>query len=158
MPNWCINYVTVNHNEPEMITKACEALRAGNLFETFVPFANGEWDYGWCNENWGTKWDATCVDCYNDESSATLIFETAWGPPIAFLKALEDLGFDIDATYHEPGLAFAGHYYDGDDNHYEYDFSNPDWVDDIDDEDVLEMLEEEYNQYLEWQDDQEEED
>ena len=155
MPNWCSNYLSISHDDPEQVTKACEALRAGKLFETFVPFA-GEWDYGWCSENWGTKWDANCIDAWQDVTSATLMFDTAWGPPTGFYEKMEELGFEIDATYHEPGMSFAGHYCDGENNYYEYDFSNEDWRDDIDDEDVLEMLEEEYSNWLEWQEEEEE--
>lgn len=156
MPNWCINYCSLDHDDPSMVTKAANALREGKLFETFVPLPNKEWDYGWCVENWGTKWDATCVDVFSDDGGANLIFDTAWGPPIAFYEAMEEIGFRIDATYHESGMAFAGHYCDGDDNTYEYDFDNPNWADEIDDQDVVDLLEEEYNLYLEMQEEEEE--
>lgn len=157
MPNWCNNYLSISHDDPQMVTKACDALRAGKLFETFVPFPTDiGWDYGWCVERWGTKWDATHIDAWQDATNATLMFDTAWGPPTAFYEAIEKLGFEVDATYHESGMAFAGHYYDGDDYQYQYDFSNEDWRDDIDDEDVLEMLEEEYSNWLEWQEQEDE--
>lgn len=159
MPNWCNGNFTVSHEDPNMITKFVAAFSEGKLFETFIPFP-GEWDYGWCSENWGTKWDANCIDISEeaDGLSAYGFMETAWGPPIAAFEALEELGFKIDCTYHEPGLAFAGRYCDGEDNCYEYDFSHPDWRDGIDDEDVAEMLDEEYDMWLESQDEPEEED
>lgn len=169
MPNWCNGNFTVSHEDPNMITKFVAAFSEGKLFETFIPFPNGEWEYGWCIENWGTKWDANCIDilkwdanCIDiseeaDGFSAHGFMETAWGPPIAAFKALEELGFKIDCTYHEPGMAFAGHYHDGEDDCYEYDFSDPDWRDGIDNQDVVDMLDEEYAMYLETLDEPEEE-
>jgi hypothetical protein len=52
-------------------------------------------------------------------------------------------------------MGFAGHYTseNGDDS-YEYDFSNENWRDDIHDEDVVDLLEGEYESYLEYQEDE----
>jgi hypothetical protein len=47
-------------------------------------------------------------------------------------------------------MQFAGHYTNEDGNDcYEYDFDNENWRDDIDDSEVLDMLESEYEYYLE---------
>jgi hypothetical protein len=31
-----------------------------------APYPNGEWDYAWCIENWGTKWDLYKGRIYKD--------------------------------------------------------------------------------------------
>ncbi len=57
---------------------------------------------------------------------------------------------------HIMSLAFAGHYTsENGDNSYEYDFSNENWRDEIDDRHVFYLLEGEYESYLEYQEDQE---
>ena len=153
MPNWCSNSFNITHKDPEMITRFAEALRNEHLFEEFIPLPDGKWDYGWCVSNWGTKWDVTSADVEvgEDGLSCNGFFETAWAPPIAFYDKLTELGFDIDALYTETGMCFAGHY-DSEfgDECIEYDFSNSEWRKGITDEVLLELLEEEYEQYLMW--------
>lgn len=158
MPNWCGNWVSIRHADPEKIKQMQAAVSEGNLFETFAPL--GEWDYAKAVETWGTKWDAHDADVQNitqDGQAIDLYFDTAWGPPTGFYDKLTEQGFDVDATYHEPGMCFAGHYTseNGDDS-YEYDFSNENWRDEIGDTDVIDLLEGEYESYLEYQEDEEE--
>ena len=159
MPNWCSNYATFTHENPEQIKQVIASAKEGKLFETFFPFPNGEWDYGWCVENWGTKWDASNMDVTtddDDECNVFLSFDTAWGPAIGFYDKMTELGFEIDATYLETGMCFAGHYTSEDgDYSVEYDFSNPDWREEIEDEDIRDMLENEYENWLEWQEEDE---
>lgn len=151
MPNWCSNYANISHEDPEQIKRMIAAAKEEKLFETFVPFPNGEWDYSWAVENWGTKWDASNQDVMEDGNNAlALSFDTAWGPPTGFYDKLTEQGFSVDATYHEPGMCFAGHYTsENGDASYEYDFSNENWRDEIDDEDVVDLLENDYESYLE---------
>ena len=76
--------------------------------------------------NWGTKWD---IGSGKDESNglhptvvdneATMSFDTAWSPPIGLYERLQLLGFKVEATYWEPGMAFAGRWVDGDDQYYD---------------------------------------
>ena len=156
MPNWCMNSISVSHTDPEMMKKFHEGVKEGNLFETLVPLPtkDGEWEYGTAIEHWGTKWDVSNGDFYLEEDglNGTGSFDTAWGPPIQAYEKLKDLGFDIGATYHEPGMCFAGEWTNetGDDC-YEYDFDDEDWRDGIDSEEVLYMLESEYESWKEWQ-------
>jgi len=42
--------------------------------------------YGWCNENWGTKWNA--YECYFDEDSDYVEFDTAWACPYPVIEQL----------------------------------------------------------------------
>ena len=150
MPNWCNNSFTVSHEDPEMIAKFVSGVREGNLFETFIPY--GDWDYNTSVEKWGTKWDISSGDAtiVEDGKSASGWFDTAWSPAIAAYERLEELGFELDVLYHEPGMCFAGQYHNGTDDCYEYDFSNEDWRDFIGNDDVLEYLEQEYESWLEW--------
>ena len=159
MPNWCSNSFTVSHEDPAMITKFAEAFKAGNLFETFVPLSSGEWDYGTAIEEWGTKWDINGGDISVDPDgkSASGFFDTAWGPATEAYEKMYTLGFDIDVLYHEPGMCFAGHFYDGEDYCVEYNFEDEDWRDHIGDEDILDLLESEYESWKEYQELNEEE-
>ena len=66
---------------------------------------------------------------------------------------MKELGYQIDATYHEPGVGFAGHYTTEEgDKCYDYDFSEENWREVIDDSEVLYFLEDEYEI---WKQDQE---
>ena len=158
MPNWCSNSFTVCHQDPEMIRKFARGVNEGNLFETLIPLSSGEWDYNTAVEEWGTKWDISGgdVNVSEDGKSADGWFETAWSPAIAAYEKLEELGFTLDVLYHEPGMTYAGHYYDGTDECFEYDFGNENWREYIADEDVLELLENEYEHWQMWNDEENE--
>lgn len=160
MPNWCTNSFSISHEDAEMITKFAEAFKAGNLFETFFPLSTGEWDYGTAVEEWGTKWDISNGDISIDPEgkSASGFFETAWGPATEAYSKFHDLGFDIDVLYHEPGMCFAGHFTDGEDYCVEYDFNDENWRDQVSDEDLRDFLESEYDSWLEWNEENKEED
>ena len=127
MPNWCENVVTFKHKDTAQIKRLIQAFNEDKLFGEFLPcppaLLEGSGWYEWCNEHWGTKWDInTNGTTYEYEPNATEItvnFDTAWVPPIAFYQEMEDeMGFEVEAFYSEPGLAFAGHYSDGDDDYY----------------------------------------
>lgn len=150
MPNWCSNSFEVSHQDPEMIAKFARGVNEGTLFSDLIPY--GDWDYNTSVEKWGTKWDISAgdVSISEDGKSASGWFETAWSPAIAAYEKLEELGFELNVVYHEPGMAYAGQYIQGEDDYYEYDFSNDNWRDEITNDDVLEMLECEYESWLEW--------
>ena len=87
MPNWCNNYLELEHDDPEMITRAKKAFAEGKLLEEFCPVPEslhivagrvGDGDeqkkleedtarniathgygnwYDYCVNEWGTKWD-----------------------------------------------------------------------------------------------------
>lgn len=161
MPNWCWNSFSVSHEDPAMITKFVEAFKTGDLFQTFIPLSSGEWDYATACLEWGTKWDVSSdadITVDPDGKSASGFFDTAWGPAIEAYSKLCDLGFDLDVLYHEPGMCFAGHFTGGEDYCTEYDFTDENWRDNIADEDLLDLLESEYENWLEWNSENEEED
>lgn len=159
MPNWCTNSVTFKNNDPELVTQLVNAYENGNLFETFMPFPNGEWDYGWCVENWGTKWDISNNNnlVEHEPGYATVVFDTAWSPPTKFYDFMVENGWGVSATYEGEGIQFVGLYEDGDDDYHDVQW-NVDWIKNhipdyiIDEFDLTERIEEE----LEWQKENEE--
>jgi hypothetical protein len=158
MPNFCFNSATFSHEDPDKVAALAKAFSEGNPFMTFMPPPGGEWDYGWCSENWGTKWDVEAGDAIEiEDGTFSVWFDSAWAPPIGFYSHLVNEGWNVDATYHESGMCFAGHFEDGSDYYVEYDFSLEDWRDGIEDSEVLEILEQEYDSYILWKEEEEQE-
>jgi hypothetical protein len=125
MPNWCDNTLHLRNSDKAKLD-AVEAVLADRenqeLFKHLRPY-EGEWDYGWCCNNWGTKWESRIIDFdRSDDNEITVYFETAWGPPTVLYQYLYELneGWDIEAFYHEPGMCFAGIWRDGGEDHYEF--------------------------------------
>lgn len=83
-------------------------------------YGYGNW-YDYAVNEWGTKWDVGESQGINDVQSNEIVlyFESAWSPPIAAYEKLEDLGFYVYATYHEPGSAFCGIYDEHGDESYD---------------------------------------
>lgn len=71
--------------------------------------------YQWCVLNWGTKWNACRVrvgapECWGDDASVEINFETAWSPPKPVIERaatlFPDLSFDL--RYFESGMRIHG--------------------------------------------------
>jgi hypothetical protein len=85
--------------------------------------------YDFCSNEWGTKWDV------GDEGSQTLVnenelttyFDSAWSPPTGAYAKLQDLGFEVEAYYYEPGMCFAGIYDENGDECYDINGTS-EWV------------------------------
>lgn len=174
MPNWCYNTLSVSHENPEMISKLVDAAKNDSLFDAFVPmpeelrnttapsptneelvakYGASDW-YSWSCNNWGTKWDCSDADASTvDGKSATVFFNTAWSPPIPFYDALVQMGFSVEATYTEEGMGFAGHYENGEDYEVSLDFDKDSqaWIDSIEDEVLRDIVQDQFEQWLEWQ-------
>jgi hypothetical protein len=69
--------------------------------------------YDYCVGEWGTKWDARDATYDIEGNKITIYFDTAWSPPIGIYHALENMGFDVEATYVEQGMAYIGYYRNG---------------------------------------------
>ena len=118
MPNWCENNLSISGPTEEVAKWA-----ANNPMLSFandVPY-EGEWDYNWCESNWGVKWDASPLYDFEDyESLKTEIgcdgewcgygFQTPWNPPGEWLDKVAEkypkLRFELE--FEEPGMSFAG--------------------------------------------------
>ena len=140
MPNWCNNGITLRHADPQMIQRAAKALAVGQFFQEFIPcpaelveavanFTKNEdmvakhgyssW-YDFNIANWGTKWDVSSDNVeIQDANTVTAGFDSAWAPPVTAYERLMDLGFEVEAFYYEPGMAFVGKWADGIDEYYE---------------------------------------
>ena len=122
MPNWCENELTITGDVHKLIAfkERAESFIAGQAlkFAAFVPdpfpqkpYLTDE-HYDWRIANWGTKWDL--LDATLEESllEATLrcAFDTAWSPPIAWLKSVAQMypSLDFKLDFDEPGMEFRG--------------------------------------------------
>ena len=130
-----MNKLTVSHANPDMVDRFENAYNLGKTCNEFLPLPEGEDWYSWQINNWGTKWDigadigtekeeryglkATRVD-----NEVCCSFDSAWSPPLGLYEKLVELGYDVKATYWEPGMAFCGIWDNGDDNYIEYSSSD----------------------------------
>lgn len=137
MPNWCSNKLTLRHKQPERLEAAIDAFKEGKFCEAVVPLPNGEWNYDFCVTNWGTKWDVGNDGDVVVEGPNTVVFyfDSAWAPPVAVYQALCAMGYEVEALYNEPGMAYCGKIVgdeDGfDDDYIEYAGADSDTVRDI---------------------------
>ena len=103
MPNHCTNEVYISFKDRGTTEKFLEFVKGKDqegeeipfTFNAIVPLPNGEWDYDWCCNNWGTKWDAykfgdkvTIED--DDDSYVRMEFFTAWSPPQPILEKINE--------------------------------------------------------------------
>ena len=145
MPNWCSNSLVLRHEDPAMVQRAYKAFAEGRFCAEFVPvpeelqgtsspnrdekqaeallekYGYADW-YSFQVNEWGTKWDFGSGDGINEvtDQSLTVYFDSAWSPPVVMMARLEEMGFEVDLMYYEPGMAFCGRYSDGCDDYYEY--------------------------------------
>jgi hypothetical protein len=102
----------------------------------------GNW-YDFCVDRWGTKWD---IDPYDPEdvvikdNCIEFGFDSAWAPPIGVYAELVEQGFEVEATYYEPGMGFVGRWYYGNDEYYEIGGETSETVRDV----IGDELDEEY--------------
>lgn len=69
-----------------------ELIELGLQYISNVVKHNAPTWYDWCCENWGTKWNAYSDHTIDDD---TIIFETAWSPPIPVLTKLSETYPDL---------------------------------------------------------------
>jgi hypothetical protein len=133
MPNWNSNFLSITSDDVELMAKvksAAESSSEDGFFQSMMPrplTEDGDW-YSWNVNNWGTKWDTGVNIIDQSDNEIVLSFDTAWSPPIGFYAFLEEMGYEVDAFYYEPGMCFAGHYTDGTDDYYEYSGMNSEQV------------------------------
>lgn len=143
MPNWCDNTVTLIHADKIKLDALENELKKPEpeFFQSLRPY-EGEWDYGWCCENWGCKWEARVYDHERiDDNIIRITFETAWAPPITLYEYLESQDWNVVGYYYEPGVCFAGIYSEGCNDEYDYSEMSADEIE----EELPEELNEMYN-------------
>ena len=132
MPNWCMNNLTISHDDPAKLQEFADAYNSGQTCEHYLPVPkeyyedNGvfpKW-YDYCVNTWGTKWDFG-KDEYNDlavieDDEVTVSFNTAWSPPNGLYDELHRQGYILNGSYWEPGMGFYGTIEDGMDLYVEY--------------------------------------
>jgi hypothetical protein len=118
MANWIRSEVSVRSKDRALLEQMVSAAQEKKLLEFLRPFTeetDHKWDYTWCVENWGTKWDIgeliysdisptilpEEVDMWGVEDDGihelSIDFETAWTPPTeAFLYGAKALGFEFN--------------------------------------------------------------
>ena len=133
MPNWCMNKLTVEHADSSMVDRFEDAYNAGTVCNKFIPVPEdiGDGWWGFCVNNWGTKWDIG-ADIGTDKEEryglkATRVgnqvscsFDSAWSPPLGLYEKLVELGYKVEASYFEPGMSFCGIWDNGDDLYTQY--------------------------------------
>lgn len=127
MPNYCDYIATFKHQDPETLRRAMDAFNREALLREFLPCPSdidGFEREDWCTEHWGTKWDVR-VDGWSAGRYECGILEegpdwfrcaflTAWGPPFEAYDALQQLGFEIEATdVVVDGMDWSGTYKNG---------------------------------------------
>ena len=122
-----MNNLTVEHDDPAMVDRFETAYNAGNTCNEFIPVPEviGEGWYDFCVSNWGTKWDFggagnRGLDATRVGNQVSCTFDSAWAPPVGLYEKLVELGYSVEATYFEPGMAFCGIWDNGDDLYTEY--------------------------------------
>jgi hypothetical protein len=148
MPNWCNNNISIS-GPTETIKELWEDANADDTYgllnaikpipealrdtvkgtgeEEQTVFVDGcnNW-YDWSVKNWGTKWDVSTEGLEftdNGDGTATIEgwFESAWAPPIeAYNTFCDDMdNCSLEASYHEPGMDFAGFYRNNEDEFFD---------------------------------------
>jgi hypothetical protein len=133
MPNWCSNTLRIEHDDPDQISRAVEGFKRGEFFQTLVPPPHNEWNYDWCVNNWGTKWDVggDSDPVVESDTAASFYFDSAWSPPTTAYDSMVEQGFRVHGMYYESGMCFAGIYDNGDDDYYEFSGQNSSEVADM---------------------------
>ena len=153
MPNWCMNSVQIS-GEEGTLEKIKEAADNNRLLNFLAPLGQ-DWDYGLAIEKWGTKWDINEPYCdWDGEDTLQISFDSAWGPPLAAYDHAEStMNLEITASFYEPGMCFVGDR----DGSWEFDFEDEDWADGIPQDLIVDWcLEEEYENWKDWQEEEEE--
>ena len=63
------------------------------VISNFLQYGCGDW-YGWCNRNWGTKWNA--YDVHFDQESQSIHFLTAWDTPTPVIDKLSQMFPEVE--------------------------------------------------------------
>ena len=134
MPNWCSTSLTITgHTEEQkkflqdaydeynksMTEGDPDEVQELGLFFALRRPPNGKWDYDWCVDNWGTKWDISEGEVNYEDGELSAWGQTAWGPPLDLCEYLVKKGYDVWCEYTETGMGFGGVYHNGHNEHHD---------------------------------------
>lgn len=121
--------ITDSEKDPEEIEKAYQ--RGSVLINNYKEYGAINW-YNWCVANWGTKWNASDTEIWDD----TISFNTAWSSPTGWLSKLAALKIPFTLEWEEEQGYYGEYTSNGDGNLYETEsgFRDP-WGDEDDEED-----------------------
>jgi hypothetical protein len=111
MPNWVENTIVVV-GQKEMLDDFEEHKFNFNHYVPRPPEEEANW-YEWNCNNWGTKWEVSEDDVSidrTDDEKITFNFNTAWSPPIEFLRKLCTIynKIYIECNYIDEGMVERG--------------------------------------------------
>jgi hypothetical protein len=134
-----------DHNQPNRIAFTLEGLyptpaelmrenafgQSENSEELTEKYGASDW-YTWRVSNWGTKWDVTESDIYeNSDTEFMVVFDSAWAPPTAWLEYIApqfpELKFKL--AFSEPGMGFCGQATWDVENGFDMDEAKLEWQD-----------------------------
>jgi hypothetical protein len=82
---------------------------------------SGDGWYDFNLDHYGTKWDVNEVQVSRqDDDTVVLWFQSAWNPPFKVFEHLEAEGVDVEAVYLDEGCNYAGQYFNGEVDEYDY--------------------------------------
>ena len=120
--------------------------------------------YGWRIDNWGTKWDVSdegleFIDNKDGTAVITGWFDSAWAPPIGAYQIFDEMMDNcyITASYHEPGMDFAGFYESEGGEEYLENLSDQFELDETERDDLFRRIDEEFGiveQYEMWREEE----
>jgi hypothetical protein len=116
MPNWCHNVLCIAGPAEDIAAYISKTTKKDGvpqlLFNDEVPVPESETDVEPYYDAWGTKWETHGAEWDYTEGSMVcdVQFETAWGPPIAWMRTVSakypTLLFQLD--YDECGCEIRG--------------------------------------------------
>jgi hypothetical protein len=142
MPNECINKLRVTGiaEERQRLTELWTDA-GGGVFNRILPQPRelaDEASYEWRCLHWGTKWDVggqeNPVDVQERDGETTIVFYTAWEPPIPVIRAMSAIypSLTFDMVFFEPLNSFAGkaRFVGGEGGQYHFEFRAADvkWI------------------------------
>lgn len=135
-----------DHNQPNRVEFTLEGLyptppelmatdafgQSENSEALIEKFGFSDW-YSWRINKWGTKWDVTESDIYeNSDTEFMVVFDSAWAPPTSWLEYIApqfpELKFKL--AFSEPGLNFCGYASWDAENGFDQEETQLEWQDD----------------------------
>ncbi len=126
MPNWCTNKLILTGDSKVIKGLIGQIFDKNEFFNLVIPRLElDDWDE---DENWGSDRDIDIEDqlinadelrdflktkSISEVTTVSMVFYSAWTPPLKVYEKLNELGIDVYAVYWELGSLFCGYYANG---------------------------------------------